>query len=126
MTLAWVLLFAFAFIGVYWFSIRPWLRSIPSLADEWEAIDRFEEKLWLRSRTILLAILIGGSSFLITIHDFIATISVDWTPITSTLLGYIPEKYRPMVMPIVMSVLASLFAYMRKITTEPLNAKKEP
>jgi len=125
MTLAWSLLGVIAGVIVYWFGLRPWLRTVPTLAGVWSAVDRIEAAFWDRSRTILAARLMWIPAVLLAAHDFVASVAVDWTPITAQLLSYLPEAYRPLALPVALALAARLFEYLRKITKKPL-AEKGP
>lgn len=123
MTFAWGLLAVAAAVILYWFGLRPVLRSMPALAGVWAQVDKLEGALWARSRTILAARLMWIPAALLAAHDFVASVAVDWTPITARLLAYLPEAYRPIALPIGVALAARFFEYLRKITTQPLDQK---
>jgi hypothetical protein len=123
MTLAWSLLGLLAVAIIYWFGLRPWLRSVPALAGVWERLDKVEAVLWQRSRTLLAAKLLWIPSALIAAHDFIAAVAVDWTPLTQRFLDLFPAPYRPLVLPVALALVGKLFAWLRTLTTKPLSEK---
>lgn len=123
MTFAWALLATAAVVTLYWFGLRPWLRSQPALAGVWVVVDKAEAALWARSRTILAARLMWIPGALVGLHDAVAALGVDWAPFTTQVLQLVPEAYRPLLPPLCAILVGLLFEHLRKLTTKPLEQK---
>lgn len=115
-------------IFVSWFYIlfvREW--AVSRWPDHFGPWYKLEEWLWLNSRQILIARLYWVGGILIGLHETLAQQGFDVTPFLVQIEEYIPERWRPMLAPFIIPVFLGatgvLIEWLRRITTEPLDAK---
>jgi len=111
-SLAW----AYIFLG------RPLLRDhYPQL---WSYIDRVEDWLVDRSRTLIVARLYWIGGIIIAIHDTLASYGMDWTPLVNEVTNLVPEQYRALALAGFLAATGVAFEWLRRVTRESLADKK--
>lgn len=83
-----------------------------------------EDKLWLRSRQLLVARLYIVGSIIIAIHDAIAAQKADWTPLIGQVTSHIAPEYRPLALTVWLAVTGIALEWLRRQTTVPLSERK--
>ena len=90
--------------------------------------EQIEDKLWQKSRTILMgqAYVIGG--IIVALNAFAAQAGFDVTPILTEIANLIPtEKYRGLILALIVAIWSILtgwsIVYLRKQTTTPVEGE---
>lgn len=92
--------------------------------DKFARWHQIEDRLWSRSRTLLIARLYIVGSIIIAIHDAIAAQSVNWTPLITQITATIPEPYRPIALAIWLAVTGLAMEWLRRHTTGTVGEAK--
>jgi hypothetical protein len=128
--MSWLLVFAclLVLLLVYVFLVRPAIREMPAFDPFFDWIEPYERVLWAKSRTILVGRLYWLGGLLLTLHDTLGSLALDWTPLVARALAGVPDDIRPLVMSLAVagfvSVTGFLFNHLRKVTSEPLADKE--
>lgn len=80
-------------------------------------IHRIEDKLWAKSRQILIARLYVVGGIVVFVHDYLAAQGFDYTPITQQITDRVPEKYRPFALLVYFGLTGLLYEWLRRTTT---------
>jgi hypothetical protein len=111
-----------AVVWLYILIIREFLVEMwPERFQRWHAI---EDRLWARSRTILIARLYIVGSIAIAVHDAVAAQRPDWTPLIGQITAIVPESYRPIALSIWLAITGLALEWLRRQTTVPLSERK--
>lgn len=101
---------------------RPFLASrFPVL---FRTIYEIEASLWSRSRTILIARLYWVGGALIAIHDALAGLGLDWTPVVQQVTRYVPAELQPFALAAFLAVTGASFEWLRRVTTASVEEGK--
>lgn len=116
-------------VWIYIMFIRQWLAHKSPWARHFQWIHAVEDKLWERSRSILVSRLYWLGGIIIAIHEAFAAAGFDLTPVLVQLQGYVPENLRPMVVPLLIPAFLVLtgaaMEWLRRRTTTSLAEKME-
>lgn len=119
----WVCVVVTILVWAYVFLVREVLDEV--LGPRYHRWHLIEDKLWARSRSILVARLFWIGGIVIAVRELLIQQGFDWTPITQEFTDRIPEAYRPIALAL-MSVLIGLgMEYLRRSTTTPVGVKPE-
>ena len=112
----------------YVFILRPRIRELPAFDPFFDWIEPYEQALWAKSRTILVGRLYWLGGLILTLHDTLGSLALDWTPLIARALAGVPDDMRPLVMSLAVagfvSVTGCIFNHLRKVTSEPLEDKE--
>lgn len=104
---------------IYAVILKPLFKKRGWFQGYYDWIEPVERNLWDKSKTMLFARLYSLIGFLITAQAMLEASGIDWIALIP-----IPQKYAQWVGPVVW-ITGLLFARLRKITTVPLEVKKE-
>ncbi len=106
-----------AWIYILWG--REWLVARwPTQFKWWH--EQVEDKLWEKSRTVLVGRLYWLGGLVLLAHDLAAEAGLDVTPVLTQLGDFIPEKYRPVALALFLYLTGLAIVKLRKMTSKPL------
>ncbi len=95
--------------------VREWLvAKWPDTFKWWH--EQVEDRLWARSRAILVARLYWVGGIVIGIHELVAASGYDVTPLLHEIAKFIPEKYQPLALAAFLGVTGIAFEWLRRKT----------
>jgi hypothetical protein len=126
MTQNWFLYLCIAVVALAWIYIlfvRELLVEMwPAKFARWHAV---EDKLWDRSRTLLIARLYIAGSIIIAVHDALAAQgAIDWTPLITQITSVVPEPYRPIALAVWLALTGVAMEWLRRTTTGTVAERK--
>lgn len=113
----------------YWAWLQPLLARRPVLAglvaDFRAASGSLRSRAFtaLRGwRSVLLARLYWIGGITLALHDAVipALAGVDWTPLTTMVLSFVAEPYRPLLLSLALAVTGALFEWLRRLASGPV------
>lgn len=84
--------------------------------------EQVEDKLWEQSRTLLAARLYWVGALIVGAHEALAAGGYDFTPLLKEISNYVPEQYRPIIVPAALLLTGAAFEWLRRKTKGPLQA----
>lgn len=94
--------------------------------DETTAFLKFENALWLQSRTILLARFYWIAGALVALQQMAVAAGVDVTPFIDQFTQDIPEKWRQLSIAAFMAVTGIGFEWLRRQSSMPVSPEVDP
>lgn len=114
-------------IGILVFLIWGYVLFVrPYLVAKYPEFGKFaawEDTLYSKSRTILVAKGYWLGGILVGLHEVAAQAGLDVTPITDELGKFVPEQYRGLAIAVVLFATGIAFRWLRQVTTSSLDDK---
>lgn len=115
-----------AVLAAYVFVVRPRIRNAPAFAPWFDVVEKWEARLWKKSRTIFATRLTWLSGIIAGLATAFG--AVDWHSVAMSLVKFMPTEYQELavqlMIPIGLAVLGAIFGKLRAVTTEPLDDKE--
>ncbi len=125
-----IIILALILAAIVWYAMngRAWLKTQTWAHGFLSWIEPAEIALYKKSETLLVGRLMWFASGIVTLNDALAVMapSLDWTPITTRLLGPVPEDLRGIVVTIGLGSIGLLIGWLRKRTAKPIELVAAP
>lgn len=121
--LMWAILAVILLAWIYILFVREAMVAIwPDKFRWWH--ENVEDKIWAQSRTLFIARLYWVGAILVSAHEALAAGGYDFTPLLKQISQFVPEEYRPIIVPAFLLLTGAAMEYLRRRTTSPLHGSE--